>query len=101
MSVDFLITYSPNTHESQIGPYSPTTLSRCPLPPKLRASNLVLDEDLYNDMYVFFFFFLQLLSHYATETTLLIIISKTHAGDRPPPTRTLTNYCESRRLPQP
>ncbi|PPR02530.1 hypothetical protein CVT24_001956 [Panaeolus cyanescens] len=30
-----------------IGPYSPSTLSRCPLPPKLRAINLVLDEDLY------------------------------------------------------
>jgi hypothetical protein len=34
----------------QIGPYSPSTLSRCPLPPKLRAINLVLDEHLYNDI---------------------------------------------------
>ncbi|KAF9477424.1 hypothetical protein BDN70DRAFT_907256 [Pholiota conissans] len=33
-----------------IGPYSPSTLSRCPLPPKLRAINLVLDEHLYNDI---------------------------------------------------
>jgi hypothetical protein len=35
---------------NDIGPYSPSTLSRCPLPPKLRAVNLVLDEDLYNSI---------------------------------------------------
>ncbi|KAF8963240.1 hypothetical protein BDZ97DRAFT_1039592 [Flammula alnicola] len=35
---------------NDIGPYSPSTLSRCPLPPKLRAINLVLDEHLYNDI---------------------------------------------------
>ncbi|KAJ3500003.1 hypothetical protein NLJ89_g9986 [Agrocybe chaxingu] len=34
----------------QIGPYSPSTLSRCPLPPKLRAINLVLDEELYHSI---------------------------------------------------
>ena len=34
----------------QIGPYSPSTLSRCVLPPKLRAINLVLDEELYNSI---------------------------------------------------
>lgn len=28
----------------QIGPYSPSTLARSPLPPKLRATNLTLDE---------------------------------------------------------
>ncbi|KAI0053485.1 hypothetical protein FA95DRAFT_750058 [Auriscalpium vulgare] len=28
-----------------IGPYSPSTLARSPLPPKLRASNLFLDEE--------------------------------------------------------
>ncbi|PPQ78568.1 hypothetical protein CVT25_011779 [Psilocybe cyanescens] len=35
---------------NDIGPYSPSTLSRCPLPPKLRAINLVLDEELYNSI---------------------------------------------------
>ncbi|KAF5329484.1 hypothetical protein D9619_009198 [Psilocybe cf. subviscida] len=35
---------------NDIGPYSPSTLSRCPLPTKLRAANLVLDQDLYNDL---------------------------------------------------
>ncbi|KAF8153883.1 hypothetical protein B0H34DRAFT_69600 [Crassisporium funariophilum] len=35
---------------NDIGPYSPSTLSRCPLPPKLRAINLVLDDDLYNSI---------------------------------------------------
>ncbi|KAF8890807.1 hypothetical protein CPB84DRAFT_1711306 [Gymnopilus junonius] len=35
---------------NDIGPYSPSTLSRCPLPPKLRAVNLVLDEELYNSI---------------------------------------------------
>ncbi|KAF9528771.1 hypothetical protein CPB83DRAFT_766200 [Crepidotus variabilis] len=34
---------------NDIGPYSPSTLSRCPLPPKLRAINLVLDEELYHN----------------------------------------------------
>ncbi|KAF9552091.1 hypothetical protein CPC08DRAFT_304654 [Agrocybe pediades] len=35
---------------NDIGPYSPSTLSRCVLPPKLRAINLVLDEELYNSI---------------------------------------------------
>ncbi|KAF5354463.1 hypothetical protein D9758_012410 [Tetrapyrgos nigripes] len=34
---------------NDIGPYSPSTLARSPLPPKLRATNLLLDEELYND----------------------------------------------------
>ncbi|KAK7455895.1 hypothetical protein VKT23_010933 [Stygiomarasmius scandens] len=34
---------------NDIGPYSPATLARSPLPPKLRATNLLLDEELYND----------------------------------------------------
>ncbi|KAF6749885.1 hypothetical protein DFP72DRAFT_911972 [Ephemerocybe angulata] len=33
---------------NDIGPYSPSTLARSPLPPKLRAINLVLDDSLYN-----------------------------------------------------
>ncbi|KAH9476626.1 hypothetical protein JR316_0010539 [Psilocybe cubensis] len=41
---------SNRTQSAQIGPYSPSTLSRCPLPPKLRAINLVLDEELYNSI---------------------------------------------------
>ncbi|KAF9447645.1 hypothetical protein P691DRAFT_671058 [Macrolepiota fuliginosa MF-IS2] len=32
---------------NDIGPYSPSTLARSPLPPKLRAVNLVLDDELY------------------------------------------------------
>ena len=32
----------------QIGPYSPSTLARSPLPPKLRATNLLLDDEMYN-----------------------------------------------------
>ncbi|THU83322.1 hypothetical protein K435DRAFT_689715 [Dendrothele bispora CBS 962.96] len=31
---------------NDIGPYSPATLARSPLPPKLRATNLLLDEEL-------------------------------------------------------
>jgi hypothetical protein len=31
---------------NDIGPYSPSTLARSPLPPKLRASNLTLDEEI-------------------------------------------------------
>lgn len=34
-------------HVLQIGPYSPGTLARSPLPPKLRAINLTLDEETY------------------------------------------------------
>lgn len=34
-------------HIMQIGPYSPSTLARSPLPPKLRAVNLTLDEETY------------------------------------------------------
>lgn len=48
----------------QIGPYSPSTLARSPLPPKLRAVNLVLDDEMYNsttDLYVKPFPFLVLL----------------------------------------
>ena len=40
---------------NQIGPYSPSTLARSPLPPKLRAINLVLDDELcstISDLYV-------------------------------------------------
>ncbi|KAH6883785.1 hypothetical protein BKA70DRAFT_1341500 [Coprinopsis sp. MPI-PUGE-AT-0042] len=33
---------------NDIGPYSPNTLARSPLPPKLRAINLVLDDELCN-----------------------------------------------------
>ncbi|KAK0200549.1 hypothetical protein DFS33DRAFT_1362445 [Desarmillaria ectypa] len=33
---------------NDIGPYSPSTLARSPLPPKLRATNLLLDDDMYN-----------------------------------------------------
>ncbi|KAG6852718.1 hypothetical protein C0991_009582 [Blastosporella zonata] len=33
---------------NDIGPYSPSTLARSPLPPKLRATNLILDDSLYN-----------------------------------------------------
>ncbi|GLB44312.1 putative uncharacterized conserved protein (DUF2363) [Lyophyllum shimeji] len=33
---------------NDIGPYSPCTLARSPLPPKLRATNLILDDKLYN-----------------------------------------------------
>ena len=33
---------------NDIGPYSPSTLARSPLPPKLRAINLVLDDELCN-----------------------------------------------------
>lgn len=31
----------------QIGPYSPSTMARSPLPPKLKAANLTLDENIY------------------------------------------------------
>ncbi|EKM76655.1 hypothetical protein AGABI1DRAFT_44725 [Agaricus bisporus var. burnettii JB137-S8] len=34
---------------NDIGPYSPSTLARSPLPPKLRAVNLALDDELYNN----------------------------------------------------
>jgi len=33
---------------NDIGPYSPSTLARSPLPPKLRATNLLLDDEMYN-----------------------------------------------------
>ncbi|TFK92909.1 hypothetical protein K466DRAFT_572814 [Polyporus arcularius HHB13444] len=33
------------THLPQIGPFSPNTLARSPLPPKLRAANLTPDEE--------------------------------------------------------
>ncbi|KAF8219599.1 hypothetical protein L208DRAFT_1338996 [Tricholoma matsutake] len=33
---------------NDIGPYSPSTLARSPLPPKLRATNLILDDEMYN-----------------------------------------------------
>ncbi|KAG6887346.1 hypothetical protein C0992_012775 [Termitomyces sp. T32_za158] len=36
---------------NDIGPYSPSTLVRSPLPPKLRATNLLLDESLYNTVF--------------------------------------------------
>lgn len=36
---------------NDIGPYTPSTLARSPLPPKLRASNLILDDALYNMMF--------------------------------------------------
>ncbi|KAK7026775.1 hypothetical protein VNI00_007079 [Paramarasmius palmivorus] len=36
---------------NDIGPYSPTTLARSPLPPKLRATNLFLDDELYHKEY--------------------------------------------------
>ncbi|KAM6492893.1 hypothetical protein JOM56_011027 [Amanita muscaria] len=36
---------------AQISPYTPSTLARSPLPPKLRASNLILDDALYNTMF--------------------------------------------------
>lgn len=32
-----------------IGPYSPSTLAQSPLPPKLRANNLTLDDSLFKD----------------------------------------------------
>lgn len=32
-------------HLPQIGPFSPNTLARSPLPPKLRAANLTPDEE--------------------------------------------------------
>ncbi|TFK33090.1 hypothetical protein BDQ12DRAFT_691598 [Crucibulum laeve] len=35
---------------NDIGPYTPITLAKTPLPPKLRASNLVLDNELYNSI---------------------------------------------------
>ncbi|PFH50197.1 hypothetical protein AMATHDRAFT_145710 [Amanita thiersii Skay4041] len=34
-----------------IGPYTPSSLARSPLPPKLRASNLFLDDSVYNTMF--------------------------------------------------
>ncbi|KAG5721035.1 hypothetical protein E4T56_gene17955 [Termitomyces sp. T112] len=36
---------------NDIGPYSPNTLAKSPLPPKLRATNLILDESLYNTVF--------------------------------------------------
>ncbi|KAF8637461.1 hypothetical protein AX17_002806 [Amanita inopinata Kibby_2008] len=36
---------------NDIGPYTPSTLARSPLPPKLRASNLILDDGVYNTMF--------------------------------------------------
>ncbi|KAG6910471.1 hypothetical protein DXG01_010396 [Tephrocybe rancida] len=36
---------------NDIGPYSPSTLARSPLPPKLRATNLILDDSLYNTVF--------------------------------------------------
>ncbi|KAG6848441.1 hypothetical protein H0H93_016921 [Arthromyces matolae] len=36
---------------NDIGPYSPSTLARSPLPPKLRATNLIIDESLYNTVF--------------------------------------------------
>ncbi|KAK2461387.1 hypothetical protein APHAL10511_006611 [Amanita phalloides] len=36
---------------NDIGPYTPSTLARSPLPAKLRASNLILDDALYNTMF--------------------------------------------------
>ncbi|RDB18211.1 hypothetical protein Hypma_000574 [Hypsizygus marmoreus] len=36
---------------NDIGPYSPSTLARSPLPPKLRATNLILDDDMYNTVF--------------------------------------------------
>jgi hypothetical protein len=71
----------------QIGPYSPSTLCRTSLPPKLRAANLVLDDELYNsisDMQVFFSLRLEVELTSNSETTQLILIFK-NAGDRPPP----------------
>ena len=84
-----------HTDLTQIGPYSPSTLARSPLPPKLRAINLVLDDELcstISDLYVpspplsnpisppstFVF----------TETIRHILIFKTNAGNRPPPSLT-------------
>lgn len=37
---------------NDIGPYTPSTLARSPLPPKLAAINLILDESDDNDLYV-------------------------------------------------
>jgi hypothetical protein len=36
---------------NDIGPYTPSTLARSPLPPKLRASNLILDDAVFNTMF--------------------------------------------------
>ncbi|KAF9468395.1 hypothetical protein BDZ94DRAFT_1154093 [Collybia nuda] len=36
---------------NDIGPYSPSTLARSPLPPKLRATNLILDDEMYNTVF--------------------------------------------------
>ncbi|KAL1703995.1 hypothetical protein EV121DRAFT_280696 [Schizophyllum commune] len=36
---------------NDIGPYSPATLARSPLPAQLRSSNLILDEKLYINVY--------------------------------------------------
>ncbi|KAF8627554.1 hypothetical protein AX15_004374 [Amanita polypyramis BW_CC] len=36
---------------NDIGPYTPSTLARSPLPSKLRASNLILDDALYNTVF--------------------------------------------------
>ncbi|KAG5638840.1 hypothetical protein H0H81_009611 [Sphagnurus paluster] len=36
---------------NDIGPYSPNTLARSPLPPKLRATNLILDDQMYNTVF--------------------------------------------------
>ncbi|KIL55272.1 hypothetical protein M378DRAFT_91110 [Amanita muscaria Koide BX008] len=36
---------------NDISPYTPSTLARSPLPPKLRASNLILNDALYNTMF--------------------------------------------------
>ena len=82
-----------HTDLTQIGPYSPSTLARSPLPPKLRAINLVLDDELcstISDLYVprrppp-----LDTQSHphrrSYSETIRHILIFKTNAGNRPPP----------------
>ncbi|KAF5378506.1 hypothetical protein D9615_007176 [Tricholomella constricta] len=36
---------------NDIGPYSPSTLAQSPLPPKLRATNLNLDDQMYNTVF--------------------------------------------------
>ncbi|KAG6811721.1 hypothetical protein H0H92_006122 [Tricholoma furcatifolium] len=36
---------------NDIGPYSPSTLAKSPLPPKLRATNLIIDESLYHTVF--------------------------------------------------
>jgi hypothetical protein len=47
VSTVFVVSLDNSDRNDQIGPYSPSTLARSPLPPKLRASNLTLEEESY------------------------------------------------------